>query len=255
MARQRAQTERLTELLEREEEGLSAAEQRELERLVLNTGAETFRDTDEQSAAHAAWKKQMNSVFCQTLLKHHGGAASEEAAGEEAKVKDLPVVYLDGPALNTTRALKACFPGHRALKLFVANDCEASAAKIAREVDYIHVGDVCEALEDKWRDVPFAGAYLDLCTGTAQVVERCLQSLLHHKRAARLVVGYTLTCRDPLGETLVNRLDRVRRTLLRLAREAGYIKRVKRVESAAVEGLGEMRWQHQQAVTRFFELE
>lgn len=255
MDNQHVQMARLVELLEKQEEtkhGLPDRDERELERLI-SAAEGSLCSANEPTMTHAAWKKNMSLVFLKSVQQH---CCSNDAEADEASSLRMPVVYLDGTSLDMTHELKDHFPLslQKKLELFVVVS-EASEDKIKDEVDSIHVGDVHEALENKWDKVPFAGAYFDLRAGTAQAAEQCLRALLHQKRASHLVVGYTLTSQSSLGNGLVNELDRARRALIRLAHDAGYAN-VRRIEvDPAVHHKEAMQWQHQRSVTRFFVLD
>jgi hypothetical protein len=120
----------------------------------------------------------------------------------------IHVVYLDGPQLGTTRALRrypllpdvlcpSASPRYRPLVLYVANDSPASADSIQASglVDHVSRSAVNEALTGDWREAPFAGAYVDLCAGTVATLLATLERLFCPGRplVRPFVLGYTLT--------------------------------------------------------------
>jgi hypothetical protein len=206
---------------------LTPAEDKELDTLLgpdddPSASGDTYNDHGQCSPEHAQWKDSMNGVFLALLTRfHHPSPVATTGV-------PIHVVYLDGPQLGTTRALRrypllpdvlcpSASPRYRPLVLYVANDSPASADSIQASglVDHVSRSAVNEALTGEWREAPFAGAYVDLCTGTVATLLATLERLFCPDRplVRPFVLGYTLTARDPHGQPMDVRVLAVRKWL------------------------------------------
>jgi hypothetical protein len=217
---------------------------------------DTYNDHGQCSPEHTQWKHSMNGVFLTLLRRFHHRSPTGTP---------LHVVYLDGPQMGTTRALRAgthpqttaSLPEHPPLVLYVANDAPATADIIQASglVDHVSHSAFNEALTSEWRDVPFAGAYVDLCTGTVATLLATLQHLFTSDRPRMhpFVLGYTLTARDPHGQPMDVRVLAVRKWLHAHPRFTGPSDGPSRIQEAEIllPEVAADRWSHQGTRTRF----
>ena len=236
------------EVLTNEEEALA----NEFKQKYGVRGGETYSDDHHNDVAHVQWKQCMNDTFAR-LMQHfapNGG----------------PVVYLDARKCLTTRTLGRMPPQQAgsAWETYVANPIADNAEALRRAVDHFVQDDVEAALAEAWRDVPFAGAYLDTCAGSAETIERMLDVLLTTTRYPPassassasappppcLVLGYTLTPRDRHGETLAARDERLRNYVHDRCHAKGW--RADKVDEQFTECPGLTRvYTHNNVITRF----
>jgi hypothetical protein len=260
-----ASTERTAYLLKADL--LTAAESKELDALLgpdddlAQTGGDTYNDHGQCSPEHAQWKDSMNGVFRTLLRRFHRQSPSTTGT-------PIHVMYLDGPQLGTTRALRGCVlrqdarsspttsSRHRPLVLYVANDSPVTADAIQASglVDVVSRSTVNEALTSEWRDAPFAGAYIDLCTGTVATLLATLECLFDRPLVHPFVLGYTLTARDPHGQPMDVRVLAVRQWLHArpgfTTGPSGETSRMQEAELLLPEVTAD-RWSHQGTRTRF----
>lgn len=157
--------------------------------------------------AHAEWKRSMNDVFVK-LVRQYAPAPS-------------PLFYLEGAEMHTTTRLRQ--EGVSPDRLYVANDQTKTALVLRASGDIGHVFelDATDALQSEALvELAFGGAYLDGCGGTYEGMERMLGALLTAERyavASSIVIGVTLTGRDPKGQHLAVRFDGVNRFIAKCA--------------------------------------
>jgi hypothetical protein len=145
--------------------------------------------------------------------------------------------------------------------LYVANDSPETVEAIESSglVDHVSQKPINDALEDEWKDVPFAGAYIDLCTGTVKTLLATLERLFTKSRpiVCPFVLGYTLTARDPHGQPMDVRVLAIRKWLHARATcsadnhvNSGRTYRVQEAEMLLPE-MDADQWSHQGTRTRF----
>lgn len=171
---------------------------------------DSYSDDHHNNVEHVQWKQSMNDTFAE-LLKRYAPTGGN-------------VIYMDGPSGLTTQTLRQTGVGWTT---HVANDCESNASQLSQLVDRYEMGDIREAMRTTWSDVPFVGAYLDTCAGKAETVEDMLQTLITRTRygsehRAPIVLGYTITPRDPSGQNLYERVQRLQRFVNKLCKSHGY---------------------------------
>jgi hypothetical protein len=66
-------------------------------------------------------------------------------------------------------------------------------------------------LQWEWKNIGFSACYFDACTGTANVILEMLEAFISEvPKNTDIVVGFTITRRDPYGESHVERLFKIR---------------------------------------------
>ena len=196
-------------------EQLTDSEHQLIQQILSNNNSRTspddsYSDDHHNNVDHVNWKQSMNDTFVD-LLKRYAPTGGN-------------VIYMDGPSGLTTHTLRRAGVGWTT---HVANDCESNAGQLSQLVDRYEMDDVREAMRTTWADVPFVGAYLDTCAGKAETVEDMLQTLVTRTRYgsehdAPIVLGYTITPRDPSGQNLYERVQRLQKFVNNLCKSQGY---------------------------------
>ena len=196
-------------------EQLTDSEHQLIQQILSNNNSraspdDSYSDDHHNNVDHVNWKQSMNDTFVD-LLKRYAPTGGN-------------VIYMDGPSGLTTHTLRRAGVGWTT---HVANDCESNAGQLSQLVDRYEMDDVREAMRTTWADVPFIGAYLDTCAGKAETVEDMLQTLVTRTRYgsehdAPIVLGYTITPRDPSGQNLYERVQRLQKFVNNLCKSQGY---------------------------------
>jgi superfamily II DNA or RNA helicase len=244
----------------RKAEQIKVARQKKAEGRPLNEEDQDLLEAEEEEEAskaeygknhdleHQAWKVAMSQTFkrlIETFLPALKGN----------------VFYFDDPSAgtnNTTGVLLAepsLFPASENHRLCVANpDSGCCAALRAQGAGNVVQALAAEALKSKrfGKAVEFAAGYVDHCTGTPKDIIECLQGLLANVSGSDpyMILGYTLTARDPLGESQLKRLDTLRRVVQLGASKAGW----EAIRAEDVSSFEELSYDHGGVVTRFWVL-
>jgi hypothetical protein len=127
---------------------------------------------------------------------------------------ERPVLYLDHwsndkrDVLRTTEILLERFDPSM---LYCVNPDEEIVSWL-REHYKVNAqrGYLLDALSSSsWQDVAFGAAFVDLCTGRAKDVMENLEAILHRPGEPLSLLAYTITGRDPDGESLTERVGSI----------------------------------------------
>ena len=169
-----------------------------LEQEFMPKSGDTYAE-DQHSEAHQLWKQSMNDEFARLTATYTATLSK--------------VLYLDGEASHTTTTLRRVL-GPESRYLVVANHCTETATRIVGANEVV-VGEVGHLLVSRWADTEFSAVYLDVCHASADLLIHLLRTLLDRRQCLPpVIVGFTLTPRDPAGEHQQVRLDRIEAVLL-----------------------------------------
>jgi superfamily II DNA or RNA helicase len=163
-------------------------------------------DTSTFTAEHLAFKDDCTAIFVRAVLDFCDPGCN--------------VAYLDdfdgtdAKDLRTTKALLAA--GIARGRLYMANPDDAVCHKLKSYGAATNEARCTfeAALRDNWRSARFGALYLDLCTGSSEVVLENLAAALP-ALSRRCVVGFTFTRRDTAGETAMERQYKIEDDLLK----------------------------------------
>jgi hypothetical protein len=183
---------------------------------------------------HQQWKQVMNNVFVDACVPIFG-------------IVDRPtILYFDGPKMLTTKTLRQKF-GNRPI-LYVANNCQTTFhdLKNTGEIDNIVQGDMVDILLNQWKDANFDAVYFDHCGGTAKSTIDLILALMNRKSQAKAcVLGITITPRDPTGDNMTCRIDKIEKEIFK----QGKVTRMQDLMSNVD------KWTDNGVVTRFYKFE
>jgi superfamily II DNA or RNA helicase len=153
-------------------------------------------DDSTHSEEHVIWKQEMNDRF-RNLLLHNIAENSN-------------VIYLDSETMHTTQTLQ-----DTSFHLYVPNDNYDVFTKISKN-PRIHTccNSASNALKLEWKNIVFSACYFDACTGTANVLLEMLDVFICSvPKHIDIVVGFTITRRDPYGESHLARVYKIKEYL------------------------------------------
>ena len=192
---------------------LTPAESAEL--VGLQSKPDTY-DITQFTPRHLRFKKYHNEVF--------SNLTSSSSV----------LFFLDGPTACITRHL--LLNSHPPENLYTANYSPSTSSHLSTLLPNSFQGTAEHVLSTRLSDVPFDGAYLDLCTGTISKVLPLLYLLFPRVTSKKkFVLGITLTNASPCGKSLVNRIIELDRCVFK-----GGFRKIERVfdegEKWGVEG-------------------
>lgn len=159
----------------------SSAEDAELAGLMKKSFEEQYNPSA-FTDSHVAFKHSHNVAFSALARYCH-----------QDPTKPFPIFYLDGPAGETTKVLKA----HGFHQLYVANrhqqSCDALVQNGSLKQDNVVWGDAVSALKGPLRNIPFRAYYFDGCGGyTPQIVAMMEAALSPRREQEPIVVGWSV---------------------------------------------------------------